>query len=47
LNSDHEFSIEDRAENLRRIGEMSKLFIDAGAITLAAFISPFKENVNV
>ena len=40
LNSDLGFSIEDRGENLRRIGEMCKLFIDAGVITLAAFISP-------
>jgi adenylylsulfate kinase len=34
------FSDEDRKENLRRIGEMVKLFVDAGIITLAAFISP-------
>jgi adenylylsulfate kinase len=36
------FSKEDRHENIRRIGEMSKLFIDAGVIALTAFISPFK-----
>ena len=42
LNSDLGFSIEDRAENLRRIGEICKLFIDAGVITLAAFISPLQ-----
>lgn len=34
------FSASDRAENVRRIGEMSKLFIEAGVIALAAFISP-------
>jgi len=42
LCSDLGFSRENRAENLRRIGEMSKLFLDAGVISLAAFISPFK-----
>lgn len=36
------FSIEDRAENIRRIGEMSRLFVEAGIITLTAFISPFR-----
>jgi adenylylsulfate kinase len=36
------FSKEDRHENIRRIGEMSKLFIEAGVIALTAFISPFK-----
>lgn len=36
------FSIEDRHENIRRIGEMSKLFADAGIITLTAFISPLR-----
>jgi len=36
------FSIEDRKENIRRIGEMSKLMLEAGTITLTAFISPFK-----
>jgi len=35
------FSDEDRVENIRRVGEMSKLFIEAGTITLTAFISPF------
>lgn len=34
------FSPEDRSENLRRIGEMSKLFVDGGMIALTAFISP-------
>jgi len=36
------FSKEDRSENIRRIGEMAKLFIEAGVIALTAFISPFK-----
>ncbi len=36
------FSPEDRSENIRRIGEMAKLFIDAGVIVLTAFISPFR-----
>lgn len=35
------FSDEDRAENIRRVGEVAKLFVDAGIVVLAAFISPF------
>ncbi len=42
LNGDLGFSDEDRKENIRRIGEVSKLFVDAGLITLTAFISPFR-----
>jgi len=38
------FSDIDRKENLRRIGEMVKLFLEAGTISLTAFISPFKED---
>ncbi|MFC3286234.1 adenylyl-sulfate kinase [Litchfieldella rifensis] len=41
MNRDLGFSDEDRIENVRRIGEMSRLFVDAGIITLSAFISPF------
>lgn len=41
LNRDLGFSNEDRVENIRRIGEVSKLFADAGLIVLSAFISPF------
>lgn len=41
LNKGLTFSQEDRIENIRRIGEVSKLFIDAGLIVLTAFISPF------
>jgi adenylylsulfate kinase len=44
LCSDLGFSPEDRSENIRRIGEMSKLFIDAGIIALTAFISPFQRD---
>ncbi|PKO82920.1 MAG: adenylyl-sulfate kinase [Betaproteobacteria bacterium HGW-Betaproteobacteria-11] len=36
------FSLEDRDENLRRVGEAAKLFLEAGIITLAAFISPLR-----
>lgn len=43
LNSGLGFSDEDRVENIRRIGEVSKLFVDAGIIILTAFISPFQE----
>ena len=44
LNKDLGFSELDRVENIRRIGEVSKLFVDAGLITLTAFISPFKSD---
>jgi adenylylsulfate kinase len=44
LNKDLGFSNEDRNENLRRIGEVSKLMVDAGLVTLAAFVSPLKED---
>ncbi|REL30171.1 adenylyl-sulfate kinase [Thalassotalea euphylliae] len=44
LNGDLGFSDEDRVENIRRISEVSKLFIDAGLIVSTAFISPFKED---
>ncbi len=40
------FSDQDRQENIRRIGEMSKLFLQAGVITLTAFISPFQADRN-
>ena len=40
------FSEKDRVENIRRIGEVSKLFVDAGMIVLTAFISPFKDDRN-
>ena len=44
LCSDLAFSASDRTENIRRIGEMVKLFVDAGIIVLAAFISPFRKD---
>ena len=40
INSNLKFSEEDRIENIRRIAEISKLFIDSGVITIAAFVSP-------
>ena len=40
LNKDLNFTIEDRKENIRRVSEVAKLFLDAGVITLASFISP-------
>ncbi len=43
LNKDLGFSPADRDENIRRIGEVAKLFVDAGAIVLTAFISPYRE----
>lgn len=42
LNKNLGFSPEDREENIRRIGEVSKLFTDGGVITLTAFISPYR-----
>jgi adenylylsulfate kinase len=44
LCSDLDFSNDNRRENIRRIGEVAKLFIESGVITLTAFISPFTED---
>ena len=44
LNSNLDFSNEDRKENIRRIGEVTKLMMEAGLIILTAFISPFRED---
>ena len=44
LNRDLGFSLDDRNENLRRVGEVSKLMIDAGLLTIAAFVSPLKKD---
>jgi adenylylsulfate kinase len=41
INSDLTFSPEDRSENIRRIAEVSKLLVDAGLVTLAAFVAPY------
>lgn len=47
LNGDLGFSLEDRRENIRRIGEVGKLFLDSGAITLCTFVSPTREMRNM
>ncbi|SPP99909.1 adenosine 5'-phosphosulfate kinase [Candidatus Sulfobium mesophilum] len=44
LNSNLGFSPEDRKENIRRIGEVARLMADAGVLTFAAFISPYRED---
>lgn len=44
LNKNLGFSAEDRAENIRRIGEVAKLFTDAATITICSFISPYKKD---
>lgn len=41
INKDLGFSVYDRTENIRRIGEISKLFVDSGIVVLSSFISPF------
>ncbi|WP_075981968.1 adenylyl-sulfate kinase [Bacillus massilinigeriensis] len=47
LNKDLGFDEKDRKENIRRIGEVSKLLIESGQIVLTAFISPYREDRNV
>jgi adenylylsulfate kinase len=42
LNRDLGFAPEDRAENIRRIGEVARLFVDSGTVVLTAFISPYR-----
>ncbi len=44
LNKNLGFSAEDREENIRRIGEVAKLFADGGVITMASFISPYRRD---
>jgi adenylylsulfate kinase len=44
LNSDLGFSPEDRRENIRRIGETAKLFVNGGVVVLAAFVSPYRHD---
>ena len=44
LNSDLGFAAEDRVENIRRIGEVARLFADAGGLVLSAFISPYRKD---
>ena len=44
LNGDLGFSPEEREENIRRVGEVARLFADAGAVVLSAFISPYRRD---
>lgn len=44
INKNLNFSEKDRSENIRRIGEISKLFVDAGIVVLAAFIAPYEKD---
>lgn len=44
INRDLTFSPEDRSENNRRIGEISRLFIDAGIVVMAAFVAPYEKD---
>ncbi|MDC7999114.1 adenylyl-sulfate kinase [Gilvibacter sediminis] len=44
INSDLTFAPEDRSENIRRIAEIANLFVDAGTVVLAAFVSPYKKD---
>ena len=44
INKNLGFSAEDRAENIRRIGEISKLFADCGTLLLSSFISPYRQD---
>jgi adenylylsulfate kinase len=47
LNKDLGFSEKDRNENIRRVGEVAKLFADSGTIVVTAFISPYKKDRDV
>ena len=47
LNKDLSFDDKSRVENIRRVGEVSKLFVDSGQIVLSAFISPFRSDRNM
>jgi adenylylsulfate kinase len=44
INKDLTFSPEDRTENIRRIAEIANLFVDAGIVTLASFVSPYSKD---
>lgn len=44
INNDLQFSPKDRKENIRRVAEISNLFVDAGVVVLATFISPYKKD---
>lgn len=47
INKNLGFSAEDRTENIRRIGEIAKLFVDAGVIVLSSFVSPYRADRDV
>jgi adenylylsulfate kinase len=47
LNKNLGFSAEDRAENIRRIGEVAKLFADAGVVTITSFVSPYRADRDI
>lgn len=47
INKNLGFSAEDRAENIRRIGEIAKLFVDSGMIALSSFVSPYREDRDI
>lgn len=47
INKNLGFSAEDRAENIRRIGEVAKLFVDTGVIVLSSFVSPYRADRDV
>ena len=47
INKNLGFSAEDRTENIRRVGEVSKLFVDAGVIVLSSFISPYRADRDI
>ena len=44
INKNLGFSAQDRTENIRRIGEIAKLFVDTGVIALSSFVSPYRED---
>ncbi|HEY9547214.1 MAG TPA: adenylyl-sulfate kinase [Solimonas sp.] len=47
INKNLGFSAEDRTENIRRIGEVAKLFVDTGVIVLSSFVSPYRADRDV
>jgi adenylylsulfate kinase len=47
INKNLGFSAEDRTENIRRVGEVAKLFVDGGFIALSSFISPYREDRDI
>ena len=47
INKNLGFSAEDRTENIRRIGEIAKLFVDTGVIVLSSFVSPYREDRDI